>query len=175
MNTVNWLNHLLQSRAWARRSLTRSQQCCLKSAQQEVTLKDQAGNLFVVSHMGEERQVHSSLPVSGNIVRVQSTCLAFPGPSSLRFCVCHWAVVPNVLLLLEVCLHYWPLFSRVWQFSCAWNAGEFRFQRLELSECCKHWFWSFERCCLLINDLWLLVPCSWSHLTVGGVVRGAGI
>lgn len=60
MNTVNWLNHLLQSRAGARRSLTRSQQRCLKSAQQEVTLKDQTGNLFVVSHMGEERQVLSS-------------------------------------------------------------------------------------------------------------------
>lgn len=92
MNTVNWLNHLLQSRARARRSLTRSQQRCLKSAQQEVTLKDQTGNLFVVSHMGEERQVLSSLPVSGNAAGVQSTCLAFPARWGR---VCHRAALPN--------------------------------------------------------------------------------
>lgn len=52
MNTVNWLNHLLQNRALTHCFLTRSQQCCLESAQQEVTLKDQTSNLFVVSHMG---------------------------------------------------------------------------------------------------------------------------
>lgn len=65
MSTVNCLNHLLQSRAGAPRSLTRSQQRRLKCAQQEVTLKDQPGNLFVVSHLGEERLLHSSLTCQG--------------------------------------------------------------------------------------------------------------
>lgn len=65
-----------------------SEQHCLKSAQQEVTVRDQHCNLFAVSHTGEERQLHSSRPVSCNIFLDETTYLAFP--MCFFFVVCGW-------------------------------------------------------------------------------------
>lgn len=62
----------------ARGAVPGSEQHCLKSAQQEVTVRDQHGNLFAVSHTGEERQLHSSRPVSSNVFLDETTYLAFP-------------------------------------------------------------------------------------------------
>lgn len=184
MNTVNWLNHLLQSRAPARRSLTRSQQRCLKSAQQEVTLKDQTGNLFVVSHMGEERQVLSSLPVSGNAAGAQSTCLAFPGPSSALLCL-SLSHLPNALLLqLQLCVLL-TFVSEALAISLSPGCRQAQRSAFKPTE---RWLWSFGRhhwwsvtagTLLLIpfNCPWGAEGCwhsAWSSWEAPGLPTGSG-